>query len=118
VLAVRRARWIAKILQRLGWSHEKVEILVNRYREASDLDLNYLQTLFQPLAVSTVPADRALVSRATVLGAPLHTVAPFEALTLRFESIAARLAGRPEDSRPVRRHKTDALSWIFFWRQW
>ncbi len=96
VAAVRNAQRCLEIFRRLGYSEDKVKLVINRYQKGSRITKEVVaETTGVPVA-ATVANDFALLSRAANAGNLLPEEAPRSPITQDIEALAPLLGGAAE----------------------
>ena len=91
--SLRATRQALDVVERLGYSQEKVKLIVNRYQETKDFSLDEVtRSLTYPIFWK-IPNDFATVNRAINLGQPLPFSAPKSPTAKSFSDLADTLVG-------------------------
>jgi len=99
VLAVRRARFALETMEDAGIARERISLVVNRWGQRGQLDMNRIEeTLGLPAAIR-VPESVGLVNRAGNVGKLLVQLSPGARICRRLKKLARKLESGEKTSR-------------------
>jgi pilus assembly protein CpaE len=93
VTALRSTQRTLEICKRLGYTSEKVVVVVNRYQTGDVLSRTDAEKVLGAEVFQTLPNDYQLLSSALTKGVPIAEVGSDAKLSHAFEKLASRLAG-------------------------
>jgi len=108
--SLRSAQRALQIFERVGYSREKVRILVNRWNKQVDLDLSQVEKFFDEPVMGLIPNEYQKVVNSINLGKPLIKSDPGSKIGREIRRITRVLSGETgevEELKPKR-------SWNFF----
>jgi pilus assembly protein CpaE len=92
VLAMRRARWMFDVLQRLGVKAHDITVAVNQFDASSRVSIARLEQMFSPAPVIAIQQDEALAFKSLDRGMPLHRVSGNAGMTQDINRLAGVLS--------------------------
>ncbi len=90
---IRATKRALKVFGRLGYTSEKVQVVVNRWSKRTDVDLNKVEAHLNEQLIGLVPNDYRSVIESINLGRPLVQAEPSSKLTAEIKRIAAKVSG-------------------------
>lgn len=89
---VRAAKLIVSVFRALGYSNEKLKIMVNRYEKKGDISLADVERTTLLKVQRTIPNSHLMVSASVNQGVPMLELAPRDAVTRALQDWAQELA--------------------------
>ncbi len=97
---IRDAKRTVEALQALGYSTDKLRLVVNRYQKGGEIQLEDIELAVGAKVHRTLPNSYAAVSAAVNQGMPLASFAHRDPVAKGLEAMAAELIDRPEAKKP------------------
>ncbi|MEK7834039.1 MAG: hypothetical protein AAB401_23325, partial [Acidobacteriota bacterium] len=111
ILASRAAQRALTIFYRLGYSRQKVRLILNRWSKQSDLELRHVERFLGERIACFVSEDARAVIRSINLGQPLATTESATPIASEFKKLAA-ICGSTAEKTPTAPRK-NLLNSIF-----
>jgi len=113
--AIRSAQRSLEIFDRLGYSRQKIRVVVNRWSKQIDLDLRQVEKFLGEPVVGFIPSDYQTAVNSINLGQPLVQSDSSSKIAVEIKRIAKTIVGEPvhlTDPQPKRRRR-----WQSIWRR-
>jgi pilus assembly protein CpaE len=111
ILAARAAQRALAIFGRLGYSRERVRLVLNRWNKHSDLELKHVERFLGERISSFISEDYRTVVNSINLGQPLVAAQSSATITAELKRLADICAGKKSKSEA--RERSNVLSAIF-----
>src|SRR5262249_3949636 len=98
ILSARAAQRALAIFGRLGYSRQKIRVVLNRWSKQSDLELRYIERYLGDRVTSFISEDYRMVVNSVNLGQPLITSSASSPVVTELRSLAAACRGAPADT--------------------
>ncbi|MFA5170676.1 MAG: AAA family ATPase [Sulfuriferula sp.] len=92
---IRDAKRLLHALQGLGYSKDKIHLIVNRYEKGGEIQLEDVERTLGMKVYKTVPNSYSAVSASVNQGVPIMKIAPRDPVTKSLQEIAATLGSNP-----------------------
>ena len=92
---LRNTRGALEYLKEIGVSTERVQVVVNRFGQLSEVTAEAAEEALDVKISHYVPDDAKTANRATNGGVPVLLQSPKSKVALRISELAARVAGMP-----------------------
>jgi pilus assembly protein CpaE len=102
---IRSAKRVLKVFDHLGYSREKIRIIVNRWSKNIDVELHKVEAHLGEQLIGFVPNDYRKVIDSINLGRPLVQSEPGSKIALEIKRIAALVTEPKPESSPQTRKK-------------
>jgi len=93
---IRDTKRLINILYSLGYPKAKINLLVNRYEKASDIELKDVEATLDMHIYELIPNSYIAVSASVNQGVPMMKVSKHDPVTKSLESIADKLVDSPD----------------------
>jgi pilus assembly protein CpaE len=93
---IRDAKRLLHALQGLGYSKDKIHLIVNRYEKGGEIQLEDVERTLGMKVYKTVPNSYSAVSASVNQGVPIMKIAPRDPVTKSLQAIAANLGSNPQ----------------------
>jgi pilus assembly protein CpaE len=103
VSALRGAQRALNLFRRLGYSAEKLCVVVNRYQSGDVLSVSEATSVLKTEVYFRIPNDYKTMSEALTRGIPVSQVEGSAKITQAFDQLARKLSGRGEGTAPSAR---------------
>jgi len=100
---IRDSKRLIKILQSLGYAKEKINLIINRYEKAGDIELKDVEAALGVGIYQTIPNSYIAVSASVNQGVPIMKISKHDPVTKSLEVIAGKL---------VESHDAKQSGWI------
>jgi pilus assembly protein CpaE len=88
---IRDSKRLIKILLSLGYPKAKINLLINRYEKASDIDVRDVEATLEMQVYERIPNSYAAVSASVNQGVPIMKISRHDVVTKSLEDIAEKL---------------------------
>jgi pilus assembly protein CpaE len=88
---IRDSKRLIKILLSLGYPKAKINLLINRYEKASDIDVRDVEATLEMQVYERVPNSYAAVSASVNQGVPIMKISKHDPVTKSLEDVAEKL---------------------------
>ena len=88
---IRDSKRLIKILLSLGYPKAKINLLINRYEKASDIDVRDVEATLELQVYERIPNSYAAVSASVNQGVPIMKISRHDAVTKSLENIVEKL---------------------------
>jgi pilus assembly protein CpaE len=93
---IRDAKRLIHSLQALGYTKEKIHLIVNRYEKGGDIRLEDVERTLEAKVFKTIPNSFAAVTASVNQGVPIMQIASSDPVTKALQEVAQELAGGSE----------------------
>lgn len=94
---IRDSKRLIKILLSLGYPKSKINLLINRYEKASDIDVREVESTLEMQVYDRVPNSYAAVSASVNQGVPIMKISEQDSVTKALGDITEKLTGIEKD---------------------
>ncbi|MFN0111871.1 MAG: CpaE family protein [Blastocatellia bacterium] len=109
ILASRAAQRALTIFYRLGYSRQKIRLILNRWSKQSDLELRHVEKFLGERMTCFVSEDARAVIRSINLGQPLAATDHATPIALEFKKLAAMCGATSENATAPRKTLLNAI---------
>jgi len=93
---IRDTKRLIKILLSLGYAKAKINLLINRYEKAGDIDLHDVEATLGMQIYDLIPNSYLAVSASVNQGVPIMKISKHDPVTKSLETIAEKLVDTPD----------------------
>ena len=92
---IRDSKRLIRILLSLGYPKAKINLLINRYEKASDIDVREVEATLEMQVYERIPNSYATVSASVNQGVPILKISKHDPVTKSLDDIAEKLTAIP-----------------------
>lgn len=100
---IRDAKRLTNTFHALGYSDDKVRLIVNRYDKKNDITLGDITGTLRLPVFKTMPNDYDVVAQSVNQGVPVTRLAPRSTVSRSIQEIAGELGGAQSEKRSLRK---------------
>lgn len=93
---IRDAKRLLHALSALGYSKDKIHLIINRYEKGGDIQLEDVERTLGMKVYKTIPNSFSAVSASVNQGVPIMKIAPRDSVTKSLQEMAAMLGSHPQ----------------------